>query len=173
LISEEKTILTTLDSFIKFNKIVTNSIIYSKLFQNKNKIEYIKLYCEKIMTANMQIFKNKLTLNYIDCVCILVSKFAHNMESNNVEPHIMFDVLSVFIKQLDSKKQQISIEQIKNKIQINDINDFFTHINESNSVASNSVASNSVASNSVASNSVASNSVAFNIADFNNIIFNK
>lgn len=143
LISEEKTILATLDSFIKFNKIVTNSIIYSNLFQNNNKVEYIKLYCEKIMTLNMQILKCQLTLDYIDCVCILVSKFSHHMECNNFEPHIMFDVLTRFIKQLEPKKQKISVEQIKNKIQINEINDFFTNVND------------------------------FNIADFNNVIFNK
>lgn len=140
LISEEKTILSTIDSFIKFNKIVTNSIIYSNLFQNKNKVEYINLHCDKIMIANMQILKSKFTLDYIDyidCICILVSKFSQNIVYKDIEPCIIFDMLSGFIKQLDSKKQKISVEQIKNKIQIYDINDFFTYIDEFNSTAFN------------------------------------
>lgn len=127
LLTEEKMIMTTLDSYIKINKIITNYVIYNNSFKKNNKIEYIKLYSNKISESLSKLSGCKFKPKFIECVYILTKTISNNIIANDDNDDIIyslmfFNILNGFIKQLESKQQKINIDKIKNKLELNDIN---------------------------------------------------
>ena len=133
LLTEEKIIMTTLDSYIKINKIITNYVIYNNSFKKNNKIEYMKLYSNKISESFTKLLGCKFKPKFIECVYILTKTISNNMISNDddnddiIYSLMFFNILNGFIKQLESKKQKINIDTIKNKLELND-NDTNTNV---------------------------------------------
>ena len=127
LLTEEKMIMTTLDSYIKINKIITNYVIYNNSFKKNNKIEYIKLYSNKISESLSKLSGCKFKPKFIECVYILTKTISNNIIANDDNDDIIyslmfFNILNGFIKQLESKQQKINIDKIKNKLEKNKIN---------------------------------------------------
>ena len=131
LLSEEKIIMKTIDSYIKINKMITNYVIYNNSFKKNNKIEYIKLYSNQISESFSQLSGCKFKLKIIECVYILTKTISNNIIISNdddiIYSSILFNILNDFTKQLESKKQKLNIDKIKKKLELNDINVFLNN----------------------------------------------
>jgi hypothetical protein len=115
--SNEKNILSTIDSFTFIYKNTFIFMINNSDFTNENKEQFVNKYCNYLDEFNKCLNLNKLKSNYIDCTyCITNLLVFKEININNY-----FLLLREFIKKLQSKKK-IDDKKIINKIYDSEIN---------------------------------------------------
>lgn len=109
--TEEKTILSTVDSYTYIYKSIVLFIINHNGFKYENKTDYINMCSDSIEFLSETLNKNKIKLNHIECVYL----FASLLDDKKLEIKSFFTLLDEFIKKIISKKK-FDERVIKNKI---------------------------------------------------------
>jgi hypothetical protein len=130
--SEEKIILSTVDSYTHIYKSVVLFLInhndFYKLVKYENKNEYIQSSCNSIEFISETLNKNKIKSNYIECVYLFITL----LDDKQIEILDFFRLLDEFIKKAISKKK-IDEKLIKNKIYDSELSNFINN-NELNKI---------------------------------------
>lgn len=125
---EEKVILETINSYTYIYKSIVLYIINHNGFRYETKTDYINMCCDSIEFISETLNKNKIKLNYIECIHLFVSL----LDDKKLEILDFFRLLDEFIKKILSKKK-FDEKHIKNKIYDSEINTFINE-NELNKI---------------------------------------
>jgi hypothetical protein len=129
---EEKNILSIVDSYTHIYKNIILFIInhndFNKLVKYDNRIDFINICCASIEHISETLNKNKIKLNYIDCICV----FCRQLSDKKIAILDFFKLLDEFIRKIISKKK-FDERIIKNKIYEPEIINFITD-NELNKI---------------------------------------
>jgi hypothetical protein len=129
---EEKTILSTVDTYTNIYKSIVLFIInhndFYKLVKYENKNEYINTSCNAIEFISETLNKNKIKSNHIECVYLFITL----LDDRKIEILDFFRLLDEFIKKVISKKK-FDEKVIKNKIYDSELSNFINN-NELNKI---------------------------------------
>jgi hypothetical protein len=129
---EEKTILSTVDTYTNIYKSIVLFIInhndFYKLVKYENKDEYINASCNAIEFISETLNKNKIKSNHIECVYLFITL----LDDRKIEILDFFRLLDEFIKKVISKKK-FDEKVIKNKIYDSELSNFINN-NELNKI---------------------------------------
>ena len=134
LTADEKSIISYTDVHMQIYKQFVSYILNHRDFLYENKLEYIKLCCDKMQTCISILNKHKIKQNYIECIYLFTNLLLKTDEVKHVS--VFFDMIENFIKRLKDltiKKRVFNEKIITNKIYECSIND---NINGCNSVNS-------------------------------------
>ena len=117
--SEEKIILSTINSYTSIYKSIVLFIINHNDFKYENKTNYINMSSDSIEFISETLNKNKFNLIRLNCVYL----FATLLHDKNIGIHDFLKLLDEFIKKTISKKK-FDEKIIKNKIYDTEIQNF-------------------------------------------------
>jgi hypothetical protein len=126
--SDEKNILSFVNSYTYIYKNIVQFIINHKDFKYETKMDYINLCCDSIEIISETLNKTKIKKGSIDCIYL----FANLLADKKIEIKEFFSLLDEFIRKINIKKK-IDDKIIKNKIYDSEINNFIAD-NELNKI---------------------------------------
>ena len=124
LTADEKSIISYTDAHMQIYKQFVSYILNHRDFLYENKLEYIKLCCDKMQTCISILNKHKIKQNYIECIYLFTNLLLKTDEVKHVS--VFFDMIENFIKRLKDltiKKKVFNEKIITNKIYECSIND--------------------------------------------------
>jgi hypothetical protein len=116
LTNEEHIIIHYIDAIIDIYKKIVRCLINHNEFKYENKIEYIVICCNKIQKISNILNKNKIKLNYIECIYLFINLLANKQFEQAISIDIFVDSLEYFIKCLQPKRKILDEKKIINKI---------------------------------------------------------
>ena len=123
---EEQNILSIVDSYTYIYKSIILFIInhndFSKLVKYDNRVDFINMCCGSIEIISETLNKNKIKLNYVDCICVFCTLLA----DKQIAILDFFKLLDEFIRKIISKKK-FDERIIKNKIYESEIISFISN----------------------------------------------
>jgi hypothetical protein len=126
--SDEKNILSFINSYTYIYKNIVQFIINHKDFKYETKMDYINLCCDCIEFISETLNKTKIKKGSIDCIYL----FTNLLADKKIEIKEFFSLLEEFIRKINIKKK-IDDKTIKNKIYDSEINNFIVD-NELNKI---------------------------------------
>jgi len=117
--SDEKNILSLVNSYTYIYKNIVQFIINHKDFKYETKMDYINLCCDYIEFISEPLNKTKIKKGSIDCIYL----FTNLLADKKIEIKEFFTLLDEFIRKINIKKK-IDDKTIKNKIYDSEINNF-------------------------------------------------
>jgi hypothetical protein len=126
--SDEKNILSFVNSYTYIYKNIVQFIINHKDFKYETKMDYINLSCDSIELISETLNKTKIKKGSIDCIYL----FANLLADKKIEIKEFFSLLDEFTRKINIKKK-IDDKSIKNKIYDSEINNFISD-NELNKI---------------------------------------
>lgn len=128
LTNEENIIIHYTDALIDIYKKIVRGLINHNDFKYENKIEYIVVCCNKIQKISSILNKNKIKINYIECIYLFINLLANKQFEQRISIDIFINSLEEFIKCLQSKKKILDEKIIINKIYECDIDPLINKI---------------------------------------------
>ena len=112
LTNEELTVISYTDTIIDIYKKIFIFVIQCYEFKYENKIEHIKLCCDKIQKCSSILNKHKFNPLIVECIY----SFINLLTTQSITINLFFNTLEKFIKRLHTQKKILDGKKIINKI---------------------------------------------------------